>query len=747
MTSSDVRRAVMSNTTRTLRNRSSRFSSPATFTAVNQETTPPAQDSNLGQGDVEDGRDRQSKSQSQQGPWVEPVVRNGVPSFEDTRGLERVGVLEYMQPLGAAPNPKLLQKLKVTLGNRGSLGSARATPVYSEGLASPASQPAELARTALPSPAVDPDILDSPSPTAPHDSMQSQSQSQPPQQSQAVSSTQHTQTSQPSTESLSYAKPVSYDIPLSPTVMSFPYMFTSPPRQITSRPDPIVTSYSLQTSPQVIMSPPRGRPAKKEVEEMRAYNPDDSITSSAMASAVRPSRNSPRYSSSFSDHARGDRFRAALENAIDRAACLGEVEIEAGLRKVLQESSRDELTTALDNISKYKANVPVNQFKVFKHFVKKGIRKYQKNSSQPSTLSNEDQDAPFNFSRPVGHVSAFPTKRHAAQSSNGHKTQTHNGSSPALRSSQYRTTSPTKSIKASPQPIEISDLTSQHERFPSTLPTTGSRKRRSSSTSSLTSLSSGDMSDYTPPDTAVPVKDQPGEGRTARSANSRQAPARTAAGKTTRSSGIGTDSTSQLESLNHQPPLNYTGIADSSNHKAKRQKLINVDSPIDEEFARKKAILQKTIVHDSAYETRNSYSRTPSPVRRTRKEEQDEQRRLRGLSPRPSRQRAGPPPPVIHPEALLQSTNFEPSSPVSAHGEGNPINGVSRKRDYDEFARDDQSDKLSSLGPTPPPPTTRVSINTRASVGAHSTRSSTPRVAKEINRPARSRRLRVMNTS
>lgn len=739
----------MSNNTRTLRNRSSRFSSPATFTAINEETLPPGQGSSAGQRVVEDAADRQSKAQAQQGPWVEPVVRNGVPSFEDTRGLERVGVLEHMQPLGAAPNPKLLQKLKVTLGNRGPLGSARATPVYSEGLASPASQPTELARHDLPSPVIDPELLASPSPTVPEAAVQSQSQ--------VIFPLQHVQDSRPSTQSLSSAQPVPLPQLQSPISQTFPHTYqneyapTSPFPQFPSRPDPILTSHSQQPSPQIIMSPPRGRPAKREVEEMRAYNPDDSMISSTMASIIRPSRNSPRYSSSFSDKARGERFHAALENAIDRATATGEAEIEAGLRKVLQESSRDELTTALDNISKYKANVPINQFKVFKHFVKKGIRKHRKNSSQSSILSHDDQDPSLNSSRPITHVLSFPTKRHTSQSAD-RKTENLIGSTPALRNGQRLTTgniTPTKSKHTSPQPIDITDLSGIPDHFEAGFPMSVSRKRRSSSTSSLSSLSSAGLSDYTPPEMAVVVKDQPSEGRPARSVNQRQAPARTAVARSTRLSGIGTESAPLAEPFNQEPLLDYTGIQISSNYerKTKKQKVTTADLAAEEEYAQKKANLQKSIVPDSAYEHRSSFSRTPSPTRRARKEEQDEQRRSRGLSPRPARQRAGPPPPVIHPEALVPSSNFEPSSPVSAQGDGIPTNGIGRKRDYDEFARDDQSDQLSSLGPTPPPPTTRASVNTRASVGASSTRASTPRVNKEANRPSRSRRLRVMNTS
>lgn len=44
--------------------------------------------------------------------WEEPPLRPPAPSFEDYRGLERHGVLEYMQPLGTAPEKRVIQRLK-----------------------------------------------------------------------------------------------------------------------------------------------------------------------------------------------------------------------------------------------------------------------------------------------------------------------------------------------------------------------------------------------------------------------------------------------------------------------------------------------------------------------------------------------------------------------------------------------------------------------------------------------------------
>lgn len=66
--------------------------------------------------------------QSSLDAWIEPPVRPAVPSFEDTKGLERVGVLENMQPLGVAPTQRMLQKLKLNYVRP----SSRPTPVQPE---------------------------------------------------------------------------------------------------------------------------------------------------------------------------------------------------------------------------------------------------------------------------------------------------------------------------------------------------------------------------------------------------------------------------------------------------------------------------------------------------------------------------------------------------------------------------------------------------------------------------------------
>jgi hypothetical protein len=92
---------MASASTRGLRSRPSRFSSPARI--VEKEPEGKAPDAPAAKTVQKTFLDR----------WVEPPLRPPAPSFEDTKGLERVGVLEHMAPLGQPPSQKLLQKLKL----------------------------------------------------------------------------------------------------------------------------------------------------------------------------------------------------------------------------------------------------------------------------------------------------------------------------------------------------------------------------------------------------------------------------------------------------------------------------------------------------------------------------------------------------------------------------------------------------------------------------------------------------------
>lgn len=95
--------------TRSLRQRSSRYSSPATF-GDKEPTVKTVEVPEIRNG-----------LQTSLDTWIEPAVRPAVPSYQDTKGLEKGGVLENMQPLGIPPSQKLLQKLKLTPYVRPSL--------------------------------------------------------------------------------------------------------------------------------------------------------------------------------------------------------------------------------------------------------------------------------------------------------------------------------------------------------------------------------------------------------------------------------------------------------------------------------------------------------------------------------------------------------------------------------------------------------------------------------------------------
>ncbi|KAK4936800.1 hypothetical protein LTR10_022389 [Elasticomyces elasticus] len=111
--------------TRSLRHRSSRYSSPATF-AEKEMASKPTEAAVIRNG-----------GQSSLDAWIEPPLRPAVPSFEDTKGLERLGVLENMQPLGVAPTQRMLQKLKLNYVRP----SPRPTPVQPEEARAVATEP------------------------------------------------------------------------------------------------------------------------------------------------------------------------------------------------------------------------------------------------------------------------------------------------------------------------------------------------------------------------------------------------------------------------------------------------------------------------------------------------------------------------------------------------------------------------------------------------------------------------------
>ncbi|KAK5956887.1 hypothetical protein OHC33_002376 [Knufia fluminis] len=692
----------MSNT-RSLRNRSSRYSSPATFTSVNPGSAPPVQET-IEVRQPENGVQvqGQAQGQSQQGSWVEPLPRHGVASFEDTKGLERVGVLEHMQPLGVAPNQKLLQRLKVN-NYRPSL-SARATPVYSEGVASPSVEPT---KEEVASPIIDPELLlDASTPPVP-----------PPQEPPQLQSPQSHPQPEPEPQPLSYPQPVTQYHP-----QLYPPPLAQPFQHLPEQPPP----------PPVIMSPPRGRPAKKEVEEMRVYpGPDDSFLSPLANGTPRSSRASPKYPPSVQDHSKDARIKAYLQNAIDKAHRENKHDVAAGLVRVMDESYKDEVFTALDNISKFKASVRIEQFKVFKKYIKKGIRKHRRDSMQQPEF-HDDRLPPPSQSQPVAYYSSFQmnTKRPTVDTTMNDD----NDIQPlpdvhASVSDRANNASPTDLAIHSPSVADttMADLPSD---LPSNLPPKPSpRKRRSSSGSSLSSAQSL-PSDYIATDESA-NQDQPSEGRPTRAAAQRQAPSRAAAGRATRYPGTDQSGAVGAHPLGYQN-LELTSLS-ADNVRTKKQKLTPIIPP-EEEAAIEQEKRNLTNQLDQFKKTWK-----PAQLGDDIRSDVDDHKRVN--PPKTLEPYTGPPPPVIHPHALNPSSG-ELSSPASHIADTVAVNGASRKRTYDQSFSDDDSELSSADSSPPPPPPAFPRLGSRAS----STRASTPRAAKTSQVMNSRKKQRVMDS-
>jgi hypothetical protein len=109
--------------------KSSRRSSPHRNTL---ESAPPA------------APDREKKEKTFLDKWVEPPLRPPAPSFEDHKGLERHGVLEYMAPLGTLPSAKVKARIKaepprrVTQVKNGDPPTSKDRPTTPEATSAPA---------------------------------------------------------------------------------------------------------------------------------------------------------------------------------------------------------------------------------------------------------------------------------------------------------------------------------------------------------------------------------------------------------------------------------------------------------------------------------------------------------------------------------------------------------------------------------------------------------------------------------
>lgn len=581
--------------TRTLRNRSSRYSSPATF-AEREVITRPVE--------VQDIKNGQQTSLDK---WVEPTVRNAVPSFEDTRGLERVGVLEHMAPLGVAPTQKLLQKLKVNL----SRTTPRATPIPLEETITP---PPEFKRT--------------------------------------------------EDASSIYSEPMP-DLPTEDKTV-------------------------------LISSPPRGRPAKRDADEMRQVV--DMATPSPVKANFPQTFVSPKPQS-IQEHLRQDRMRNIFDRAIVAAnEQTNSTRLVPGLQLLFDDArSRSSLWTVIDAVLD---KTPTDaQFRVFKHYIKKGIRRHRRASgtiTSPTLPSNPANHPTFSKPQPVGPLHSF--HGHASEEITGPHDSPTAKSSFHSRSSDNEMYSASRSPKIPPSPQNKAPT--MIERPSPTVNGHGQRHNRRSSqksnsissTSSLTSTLSSipdDLSSTRGDDHETQVDNE----QPVRLTETRQATNMVAAASRTRSSVVNQP----------EPSHPYSGFPTSIKFVNKKLSKTKPKSEISSEI--EQLDLKKRELLSNSFQ---DYNNIPRP-------ESSERSIIHGLPVANEAAVRIIPPPVLHPHPLRPSVVT--SSPTNTQAPFDPVttNGTSRKRPYDEI--DDTNidntsvSSPSTLSPTPsliPPPPAAV---------------------------------------
>ncbi|KAJ9628400.1 hypothetical protein H2204_009237 [Knufia peltigerae] len=570
--------------TRSLRHRSSRYSSPATF--GEKDVTPKPVEASV----------TRNGQQTNLDTWIEPTVRTAVPSFEDTKGLERVGVLENMQPLGVPPTQRMLQKLKVTNYVR---PSPRPTPVQAE----------EVSSTSA-----DPEKMDVASPLEPE--IMSDNTPELPQQSDTV----------------------------------------------------------------VFSSPPRGRPPRKEVAEMSQVmtsSPSPAKLHNAQAGYTQPKP------PSIQEHLRRDRLQNHLERALQEAQDKDSSDLVPGLQKLREDAQvMPELWNVVEAVVQQSPSPA--QFKVFKRYIKSGVRKHRR-SSQISV-------SPYQSSSRRRSAITSPRSSKHTQPDLGSKTPSQ-PSNPriSLYFNMNRASAAAQAddtiVVASPSSRNLNSL-DPSLRTQSLLPTPSPNKRkRGRSVSSDSSLSSAKSfpDDYAPPMARVPGGD---DGRRSRSVSHRQAANRAVTGSRLRSAASAT----YREASGSQSLLDPTPVPRGTSRKSQKTR-DEVEFDIDELSQRKRDFLKESF-HD--------YNQIPRP-------ESDERELVHGHPDVPDPDER-PPPPVVHPNGLATSSAVL-SSPVTVPPDTILVNGNSRRRykaynDPDTDDIDTATSISSSPGPAfvPPPP-------------------------------------------
>lgn len=613
--------------TRNLRNRiSSRLSSPANYAEAEQT----------------DDTDGERNGDTDSDVWVEPPVRKLPPSYQDHKGLERVGVLELQQPLGEPPSQKLLQRLKLTYNRPSNRGT-----------------------------------------------------------------------------------PLQNDDGITPSVGSERLQSIDSPAD-----DEALSDASQDEAPIEVVLPPRGRPAKRDADEMRnsAQHPDFSMS---------PAQSSPRsglptaaQKISIQEHLRQDRVSNYMDKAIEEAERNGDLGLLPGLNRVHNKAyEQRELWVVLEAIA-HQSPTP-EQLKIFKRYIKKGVKRHRRNSAHAgnAVFSGNKRHRAKKADEALSPLSPTATGLNTTSSSFTSPFRPRSGASNSRHSHLAHLAHP---VHLSPS-SRRARMDSMNDRSPGKHHYTGTpRNRRSGSQSSTSSLSSARS---IPAEYGLDViedegEDQPADERSRSNPKGghRQADRSERAPAKLRSSAI--------SDPNSKHPFNgFPDVARLASKKIKKSTRDDLDcDPADIEKRRKKfqavAAKHTNIEYiDADVDLRREPNHSHQPV------------------PTFAIQSNGPAPPVLHKQPVTANQD----KVVSTRSSGNVAvpnksfpNGTSRKRNYDEMLDDDDDDDtdLSDvrtpspiphlLYPPPPPGVTRGS------------RAGTPRVAKHAAVTKARKSARVM---
>ena len=637
--------------TRGLRSKSSRYSSPAVVAEKDSEIN------------VEDVVRGGSGGKTFLDRWVEPPLRPPAPSFEDTKGLERVGVLEHMAPLGQPPTQKLIQRLKLGLHRP----AARTTLGQSEDVATPST---EFDKMDLGSPI---DL------EARADSIQPEDVVPLPKRDEARPLSHENGDMNPGNASISLA--VTDRSPVSLKRSTSDLRNDSERRRLTRK-------GKSRTQ----------RPLIDQFSERHYYttSPDWSATPSPKRAAFAPSISaSPRDGSFSSPSLPSARLQAHFEGAMEEAERAGSNHLVPGLRKLHEDAQTNpELLVVLEAILQNRPSRA--QFKIFKRYIKYGIKRYEHPGSED-----------------LMDVDLRPGSQAATQSGHrGHHIKTSTRSLSTIVSPiRLKSSLNQRNHHKSPsKPSPSSRTTAKDKMAPTAARSNGdeprtratSRRRRSGSVSSSSSLSSAKSIDE--PFTHVAESDGTTHGnraRAGRSSGARQAANRVAAGNKTRPSATSA------------PPAKhpFSDFPTTSQFAAKRFKKSKNDLNIDqaEIEKRRREFEQRSFADYNYVDLPNSHERMAvTSVERPH-----------------SSMSLGVQPPITHPHPLNASP-MSLTSPESVRAPPEPVttNGTRRKRGYQELDQDEidihtprSSSPGLSLAP-PPPPMSRAATPRAAKAAA-----------------------------